>query len=100
MPSARTGEHLMKLTLAMMGMMIACLNLEPQATAQQGYGYPGAVGGVVVRPAGSYEMMPSGAVHPTTWAPGSYVAAGSLAPPQQILLPYSYYAVAPAPARV
>jgi hypothetical protein len=69
----------MRLSLAVIGMMIACLSLETRALAQQGIAWVEGVGGP---------------------APGSYVGAGFVAPPQQVLLPYSYYAVAPAPARV
>ena len=90
----------MRLSLAVISMMIACLSLETRARAQQSYAYPGAVGGVAAGATGRYEMMTSTAAQPTTWAPGSYVATGSSTPPQQVLLPYSYYAVAPAPARI
>jgi hypothetical protein len=69
----------MKPSLAVIGMMIACLGLETRTLAQQGCACAEGVGGS---------------------APGSYASAGSSTPSQQILLPYSYYVVAPAPARV
>ena len=90
----------MKFTFAVISFVIACLSFETHARAQQGPVYPGAVGGVAASPAGRYEMMTSTSAYPTTWVPGSYVVTASSTPPQQVLLPYSYYAVAPAPARV
>ena len=69
----------MRLSFAVIGLMIASMSLETRALAQQGYSRAIGVGNS---------------------APGSYVGAGFSTPPQQILLPYSYYAVAPAPARV
>ena len=87
----------MRLSVAVISMMIACLSFETHARAQQSYAYPGAISGVAAGVVGRYEMMASTAAQPTTWAPGSYVVTGSSTPPQQVLLPYSYYAVAPAP---
>jgi hypothetical protein len=74
-----TGERLMRLSLAVVGVMIACLSLEPRSLAQQSCACAAGVGGS---------------------AAGPYIGASSSAPPQQVLLPYSYYAVAPTPARV
>ena len=72
----------MKFTLAVTSLVIAYFSLEARAWAQQSPAYPGTVGGVAA------------------WAPGSQVGTGPTTLPQQVLLPYSYYAVAPAPARV
>src|SRR5947209_9675037 len=90
----------MKLTLVVISLVIACLALETRARAQQGSVYPGAVGGVPASTAGRYEMMTSTVAQPATWVPGSYVGTGPSTLSQQVLLPYSYYAVAPAPARI
>jgi hypothetical protein len=90
----------MKLTLAVIGMTITCVNLETRALAQQGAVYPGPAGGVSASAAGGYGMITSSIPYTTTGAPGSSIGAGSVPPAQQVLLPYSYYAVAPAPARI
>ena len=90
----------MRLSLVAVGVMTACFSLETCAQAQQGITYPGAVGGTVARAAGGYGTMTSTVVQPATWVPGSYVGTGPSTVPEQVLLPYSYYAVAPAPARI